>query len=221
MSRGRCPVEHHAGAVEVTLETSSSTDALSANDGWAALGRDQVLCRQILVLHRQHRFCCAVETGTWKGHTTVALATMFPRVYTIEVDRQRYEANRPRFAAYNNIVAVLGDSPRMLVDLMDTFEFPLFALLDAHWGEKWPLRDELKILLSVRRPKLVAIHDFKVPGREFGYDRYGDQECSLDYVADLLPHNECKYTFNSYVAPQSERRGVLFIEHLLYPSSTP
>jgi hypothetical protein len=63
------------------------------------------------------------------------------------------------------------------------------------------------------------IHDFKVPGRDFGYDRYGEHSCSFDYIADLLPHNECKYTFNSHVAPQSVRRGAIFIEHLLYPSS--
>ena len=123
-----------------------------------------------------------------------------------------------RFRAYDSIVALQGDSPKVLVDLVGKFSYPLLAILDAHWGEEWPLRDELKILLSVRQPKVIMIHDCKVPGRDFGYDRYGGHECSLDYIADLLPHDECKYTFNSHVAPQSERRGVLFIEHLLYPS---
>ena len=190
-------------------------------DAWAAFSRDDVLRRQIEALHGQHRFACAVETGTWKGHTTVALARLCPRVYTIEIDRERFDANRTRFAAYPNVQAFHGHSPQVLLQLIDKFECPLFAFLDAHWGDDWPLRDELKILLSVRRPKLIAIHDFKVPGRDFGYDRYGERECSLEYIADLLPHDECKYSFNSHVGPQSERRGVIFIEHLLDLSQRP
>ncbi len=206
------------------VESRDTTNAQSGNarsdqDGWAAFGRDGLLTRQIAAFHRQHGFRCAVETGTWKGHSTVIMARMFPRIYTLEIDAERFEANKTRLGAYENVVALQGNSPKLLVDLVSTFEYPLFAFLDAHWGADWPLREELKILLSVRRPKLIAIHDFKVPGRDFGYDRYDGQECCLEYIADLLPHDECKYSFNSHVAPQSERRGALFIEHLLYSSS--
>jgi len=189
------------------------------NDDWAAFSRDSILYRQVQSFHEQHQFRCAVETGTWKGHTTVALAGIFPHVYTIEILPDRFEANKPRFQAYENITALIGESPQVLLTLVKQFEFPLFAFLDAHWQDNWPLRDELKILLSIRQPKLIMIHDFKVPGRDFGYDRYGAQECALSHIADLLPHDECKYSFNSYAAPQSEKRGVIFIEHLLYPSS--
>jgi len=184
-------------------------------DGWAAFGRDTLLLEQVATFHQRYRFACAVETGTWKGHTTVALARMFPQVYTIEVDAERFAANRLRFQTYSHVEPLLGNSPHVLLELIDRLEYPLFAFLDAHWKEDWPLRDELKILLSVRRPKLIMIHDFKVPGRDFGYDRYGSQQCALDYIADLLPHDECRYTFNSHVAPQSEKRGAFFIEHLL------
>ncbi len=194
--------------------TASPSEALPTTDAWAALSRDDVLYRQVLGFHRQYRFGCAVETGTWKGHTTIALAGIFPHTYTIEIDPDRFEANRDRFAAYDNVTALRGESPQVLLTLVQQFQYPLFAFLDAHWGPNWPLRDELKILLSVPEPKLIMIHDFKVPGRDFGFDRYGDQECSLDYIADLLPHDQCRYTFNSHAAPQSERRGVLFIEHL-------
>ena len=191
------------------------TDAEPGNDGWAAFGRDTLLLEQVADFHRRHRFGCAVETGTWKGHTTVGLARVFPRVYTIEVDAERVAANRMRFHAYPHVEALQGHSPSVLLELIDRFEYPLFAFLDAHWQQNWPLRDELKILLSVRRPKVVMIHDFKVPGRDFGYDRYGTRECALEYIAELLPHDECRYTFNSHVAPQSEGRGAFFIEHLL------
>jgi hypothetical protein len=190
-------------------------DSSATTSDWAAFSRDDLVAREIRGYHLRHRFRCALETGTWKGHTTVTLARMFPKVVTIEIDRERFEANKPRMGQFPNVTALHGHSPDVLVGLVADLEYPLFAFLDAHWEENWPLRDELKILLSVRRPKLIMIHDFKVPGRDFGYDRYGKNECSLDYVGDLLPHEECRYRFNGYVAPQSERRGVIFIEHLL------
>ena len=193
----------------------AATEVVLPEEAWAAFGRDHLLGEQVVAFHRRYRFEAAVETGTWKGHTTVALAAIFPRVHTIEVDRARYKATLPRFEEYPNVTAHCGTSPQVLLELVAAVEYPLFAMLDAHWGEDWPLRDELKILLSVRQPKLIMIHDFKVPGRDFGYDSYGGQECSLEYIADLLPHDACRYTFNSQVAPNSERRGALFIEHLL------
>ncbi len=185
------------------------------SSAWA-FNRDVLLGRQIEALQRRHGLVCACETGTWKGHTTVALAALFPRVYTIELDAARVAQNAARFSGHPNIVALQGHSPEVLVRLVDSFEYPLFAYLDAHWNhDDWPLRDELKILLSVRRPKVLMVHDFKVPGRDFGYDTYKGVACALDMIADLLPHDECRYRFNAQVAPQSERRGALFIEHLL------
>ncbi|MCP4591519.1 MAG: hypothetical protein GY842_12305 [bacterium] len=195
------------------------TPPSSEVDTWAAWSRDDLLHQRVLTLHRRHAFKCALETGTWKGHTTVALAQVFPTVYTIEIDDERFEANQARLASYPNVTALHGPSPQVMLKLIDHLEYPLFVFLDAHWEADWPLRDELKILLSVRRPKLILIHDFKVPGRDFGYDRYGEQECSLEYIGDLLPHDECRYTFNSHAAPHSERRGALFIEHLMEPDA--
>ncbi len=67
----------------------------------------------------------------------------------------------------------------------------------------------------MKKPKLIMIHDFQVPGRDFGYDAYDGHTNNLEYLGDLLPHDECRYAFNHRTAPQSANRGVLFIEHLL------
>ena len=176
---------------------------------------DPLLTERVVRYHSKHRFLCAVETGTFKGNTTVGLARLFPRVFTIEADPGLYAEAKPRFVHYPQITHLLGRSPDVLRQILPELVFPLFAYLDAHWGEHWPLREELTILLAVKQPKLIMIHDFKVPGRDFGFDNYKGQPCSLDYLGDLLPHDECRYAFNDRTGPHSANRGVLFIEHLL------
>ena len=176
---------------------------------------DPLLTERVVWYHAKFRFQCAVETGTFKGNTTVGLAKLFPRVFTIELDSALHAETAPRFATYPNVVALVGHSPAVLRRILPELAYPLFAYLDAHWGDPWPLRDELELLLSVKRPKLILIHDFRVPGRDFGFDVYRGRACELDYVGDLLPHDECRYGFNDRTAPESANRGVLFIEHLL------
>lgn len=176
---------------------------------------DQFLVDRVVAYHQRYRFACAVETGTYQGHTTVGLAKLFPKVFTIEFNTDFHTAVQPRLNKYPNINSLLGHSPDQLRCILNDFTYPLFAYLDAHWHENWPLRDELQILLAVKQPKLIMIHDFQVPGREFGFDSYKEHACNLDYIGDILPHDECRYTFNHQTSPQSANRGVLFIEHLL------
>ena len=185
------------------------------NDHWAMFNVDPLLVEQVVRFHQRHQFTCAVETGTFKGNTTVGLAKLFPRVFTVEVDAALYDQTTPRFMHYPNVTALRGNSAEVLKEILPQLSYPLFAYLDAHWGDYWPLRDELALLLGVKKPKLIMIHDFKVPGRDFGFDSYHGQPCSLDFLGDLLPHDECRYSFNHKTGPDSSNRGVLFIEHLL------
>jgi len=185
------------------------------DDHKAMFNVDQFLVDKVVDYHRRFNFRCAVETGTFEGNTTVGLAKLFPQVYTIEINERFFHAVTPRLNKYPNITQLLGRSPEQLTTILNQLSFPLFAFLDAHWHEDWPLREELAILLAIKQPKLIMIHDFKVPGRNFGYDAYLGNECSLDYIGGLLPHNECTYTFNHQTSPVSANRGVLFIEHLL------
>ncbi len=185
------------------------------NDHWAMFNVDPLLTERVVRYHNRYRFVCAVETGTYKGNTTVGLAKLFPKVITIEADPELYEQTKPRFVHYPNVAPLLGNSAELLREIMPRLSYPLFVYLDAHWGEYWPLPDELSLLLAVKQPKLIMIHDFKVPGREFGYDSYNGNDCSLDYLGRFLPHDECRYAFNDRTGPHSANRGVLFIEHLL------
>lgn len=186
-----------------------------SNDDGAMFNTDSFLVERFTKYHRRHGFTCAVETGTFEGDTTVGLARLIPKVLTIEIDQSMHEQVQPRFACYPNITSLLGNSPDVLAHVLPQLSYPLFAYLDAHWEDYWPLRDELELLLAVKKPKLIMIHDFRVPGRDFGFDSYNGHACDLDLIGDILPHAECRYTFNDCTAPQSADRGVLFIEHML------
>lgn len=176
---------------------------------------DRLLVERLCDYQRRYCFACALETGTFEGYTTLGLARLFPRVFTIEISEPNFCSAAARLARQPRVKPLLGNSSGVLSQILPELEYPLFAFLDAHWHDYWPLRDELRLLLAIKRPKLIMIHDFQVPGRNFGFDAYRGQACNLDYIGDVLPHDECRYVFNDRTAPGSANRGVLFIEHLL------
>ncbi len=201
--------------------TTETHDTPPLSDGWATFNVDRFLVERVISYNERIRFNSAIETGTFRGETTVGLAKLFPKVFTIEVNPEHFESTKPRFRFYPNITFLLGNSAQLMPGLLDKVDYPLFAYLDAHWQERCPLRDEIAALLAVKKPKLIMIHDFKVPGRNFGFDEYDRFPNSLEYIADLLHHDECRYAFNHQTAPQSANRGVLFIEHLLAEPHVP
>ena len=62
-----------------------------------------------------------------------------------------------------------------------------FFYLDAHWGERLPLAEEVSFILKTWREALICIDDFRVdddPGYRF--DSHGGVPLSLDYLAPVL-----------------------------------
>jgi len=90
--------------------------------------------------------------------------------------------------------------------------------LDAHgYGFKWPLREEIATLTGNCAKAFVLIDDFLVPGLDcFGYDRYENQICSFEYIADSMDR---KHQYRVYFPHYTERtskhhplRGWVLIE---------
>lgn len=178
-------------------------------------GGDPLITKLVDEYRAKIDFACAVETGLGYARTTPGLAVRFPRVFTVEVLPEMFAQHAPLVREYGNVSALLGNSARVLQRILPELRYPLFALLDAHGPNNWPLRDELTTLLAVKQPKLIVVHDFRVPGRGFGFDVYDGKPCDFDYIGDVLPHDECRYRFNHAVGAESHQRGVLIIEHLL------
>lgn len=120
-----------------------------------------------------------VETGTYRGTTTEALAQSGASVLTIEGQGRNYGFARARLRRLSNVKIELGDSRerlRILFEKMNGGVRPgsIFAYLDAHWDADLPLRDELEIIFNWDSDAIVMIDDFCVPDDAgYGYDHYG------------------------------------------------
>jgi hypothetical protein len=88
----------------------------------------------------------AVESGSFKGDSTSLLPEFFERVYTIEIDPVLHDITRRRFVNDYRVVAILGDSGRMIKELIDSLsiESKVKALfwLDGHWSGDTSVRWE-------------------------------------------------------------------------------
>jgi len=76
----------------------------------------------------------AVETGTLFGDSALKLTRYFPRVYTIEINRELFERASARFKNNDRIRVLFGDSKLVLRDLVKDIHRPCLFYLDAHFS---------------------------------------------------------------------------------------
>jgi len=76
----------------------------------------------------------AVETGTLFGDSALRLSRYFPRVYTIEINRELFERASVRFKNDDRIRVLYGDSKHVLRDLVKEIQRPCLFYLDAHFS---------------------------------------------------------------------------------------
>lgn len=128
-----------------------------------------------------------VETGTYKGDSTVEIAEMVDNTVSIEIKREHFEDAKKRFEGYQTVFEshtawrgmkghsevslFYGNSPEVMTTIIPTLQEPILFFLDAHWTEYWPLKDEIKAI-KPRPDSLIIIHDVMVPGKDFGYDAH-------------------------------------------------
>jgi hypothetical protein len=109
-----------------------------------------------------------VETGTYLGHMCRASHSMFSRIMTVELDPELHAAARKRLAPYSNVECFLGDSSKILPELLLGIHEPSLFWLDAHYSAgrtakgdvETPISAELDAVLSHEiRNHVVLIDD--------------------------------------------------------------
>lgn len=108
-----------------------------------------------------------IETGTYKGKTSLWASQYFQKVYTIEKSESIYNDTVHRLGHIKNIDFLLGHSAEKLKEILRQVQEPAIFWLDAHWSagitygkdEKSPLIDELKIILKNSKYNLLLIDD--------------------------------------------------------------
>jgi hypothetical protein len=137
------------------------------------------------------------------------------KIYSVEINPEFHNTVKNLFSSNSNIIFACESSERYLQHLIHSNALNgthnCFFYLDAHWGEYWPLRDEIKQIVKLPR-FVISIDDFKVPGhRNFRYDSYGGKDCRWSYIRDLFRGKKV----HTYYPKRSNRdnRGWVLIFH--------
>jgi hypothetical protein len=75
-----------------------------------------------------------VETGTFQGDTTEAIARTGVQCHTIEINPVIHARAQRVLGHYRNIDFILGDSADQMVRLLDTIDEPVVFWLDGHFS---------------------------------------------------------------------------------------
>jgi hypothetical protein len=89
---------------------------------------------EILKWQAMTRYKLFVETGTFLGETTLMMASVFERCWTVEIDQALYEQALRRFQGHHNITALHGDSASRIVDILRDIDAPAVFWLDGHYS---------------------------------------------------------------------------------------
>lgn len=115
-----------------------------------------------------------------------------------------------------SIAPFLGSSPEVLRELLLNKDYarptgPYCYYLDSHWGNYWPLLDELKVIAdSGTRDSVIIIHDFKVPGKPWGYDNHGGVDLDINYVRESLLKINPNYKIFYNEEAEGNCRGICY-----------
>jgi archaellum biogenesis ATPase FlaH len=100
------------------------------------------------------------------------MAKIFEHVYTIEIQLDIYNAalNKKNELKLNNVSIYLGDSSKVLPDIIKSINVPIIFYLDGHWsrgntgrGDKdVPLLEELTAIDSRNHHDIIIIDDFRL-----------------------------------------------------------
>lgn len=131
-----------------------------------------------------------LETGANVGSTLAYVAQRFGDLpcLSCEPDEAAFRAARKNTERLENVRLYNQTSQAFMAGLEGSqlirFDSTVLCWLDAHgYGFEWPLGEEIAFITRRFQTAFILIDDFRVPGREqFGFDRYGDQECSMDFV---------------------------------------
>jgi len=104
-----------------------------------------------------------IETGTYWGNMIYAVKDLFEEIYSIELDVELYKQAKRRFAAFNHVTILHGDSGEVLKDILPSITRPCLFWLDGHFSADITAKGALetsiqKELLSIFAHQLAQSH---------------------------------------------------------------
>lgn len=114
-----------------------------------------------------------IETGSYLGHGIFNVLNNYEYIHSIELSEKWYEYNNMQFKNNNNVKMYLGDSKKILPELLNNINEPVTIYLDAHYSggttafgdEETPLLFELEILKNRKYDDIIIIDDCRLLGK--------------------------------------------------------
>lgn len=131
-----------------------------------------------------------IETGTYEGEAVqMAIELEFNKIYSIELDKDRYNRCVDRFKDISYVKIINGHSHVGLENVLKEVSERCLFWLDAHPGYGHsPIIEEIKIILNHSvKDHIILIDDMRCFGYEF--------DNSIQSVLDIL--SEKKISFES------------------------
>lgn len=182
----------------------------------------------ILAIKSVGEFDTFVETGTYKGNTTMWAAKNFDYVYTVEFSSKIFEQTSERLSQLENVSFHLADSKTFLKELAPKLTTPTVFWLDAHWcsggsyGEhdQCPLIEELDILADLEEC-VILIDDARLFLAPPPAPNDPEQYPTIKEVIDSLTKKRSRYVTvhdDVIIAAPSEKRDV--VKNILHKKIT-
>jgi hypothetical protein len=177
---------------------------------------DIYIQQEFLNIKKKFNIDTVVECGSAVGGTAKWLGKNFSFVFSIEINNDFLKWAVQKCEDLLNVKFILGDTTKILPTLLILCDNNTIFWIDSHWGQHFPLFDELKIIKASGLKPVIAIHDCVVPNiPELGYDSYNGIDISYDnikiYLDDIYGENGYDYYYNDKVYEDSAKRGIIYI----------
>ena len=124
-------------------------------------------------LTKTNKTCHYIETGAYLGDGIKCVLNNYENIHSIELAEKWYNYNVEQFINNNNVKMYLGDSKKILPELLNTINEPLTIFLDSHYSggttafgdEEVPLLFELEILKNRKFNDIIIIDDCRLLGK--------------------------------------------------------
>jgi len=183
---------------------------------------DKYVEQEFLKLKKTFNLHVAIETGSCCYGTTKFLSENFSKVISIELNPDNAKIGLKNILNKKNVLACLGNSEVVLENIVKNHikkEDRCVFFLDSHWGENFPLLNELDVLsnLKVIQPPVIVIHDFCTWDNRLYYFVYNNIALDYNYITtsvEKLQNNfkvKYRFYFNEWSKTTGAKSGVIYL----------
>ena len=164
--------------------------------------------------YTSEKYSVFIETGTHHGDTVGALASMFTRLFTMELSPDLVKKAHEKHGSNQNITFINGDSMLVFSQILKDINTPSIIFLDAHWDggdtargmKDCPLAEELnQIMTALKTEAIVIVNDSRLfkKGPHDGSNISDWSSITREWVNNILePRTIKKYTRPSTHDPE-------------------